>query len=217
MSAKYLLRIKVSVRKEASYSNRLLEQFTSQYKLHYPDHKIIDCEPSNIPHLDLDELNAGRTDVSKHTPELAEAFKLANQLTDDLIGASHVVIATPMHNWGMPSSLKAWIDRVINVKTFYSSKPLGGTPFTIIISSGGAYSAENNGRVHMDHLRGHLKTCITAMGAVEDDIKFVNCEPAGMMDGKIEWTDPASPYSRALARIPEVVHRAKTVPVAKDL
>ena len=217
MSAKYLLRIKVSVRNEASYSNRLLEQFTNQYKALYPDHKVIDCEPSNIPHLNLDELDAGRTDVSKHSPALAESFKLANQLTEDLIGASHVVIATPMHNWGMPSSLKAWFDRVINVKTFYSTKPLGGIPFSIIISSGGAYTAESNGRVHMDHLRGHLKTCITAMGAIEDDIKFIDCEPAGMMDyGKIEWTDPNSPYSKALSKIPSIVNRVK-VDAIKEL
>jgi FMN-dependent NADH-azoreductase len=50
---------------------------------------------------------------------LKEVVYLSDQLIDDLLLSDSLVIAGPMWNFGIPSSLKAWIDHVLRAgKTF---------------------------------------------------------------------------------------------------
>ncbi len=42
----------------------------------------------------------------------ADAEQLQKVLIEELTNADVVVIGAPMYNWGMPSTLKAWIDYV---------------------------------------------------------------------------------------------------------
>ena len=176
---KKLLQVTVSTRGEASYSLSLLNEFTSKFTSKHSNIEVVTRDVNNIPHLDYDSLTAGRTKVENQTPELKQAFALANILTDEIIDASHIVIATPMYNWGPPSALKAWIDRIINVRTYYdNNKPLKNTPITFIVVSGGPYSSDSGaGREKFDHLRPLLNDWFAAIGA--EDMKFVNCDPTG--------------------------------------
>ena len=101
-----LLRIAVSQRGAASYSNRLLEEFTTQWRALNPGLPVIDRDVQTIPHLSFDALEAGRADPASHSPTLAAAFQLAADITDELLTCRHLVIASPMYNWGPPSALK---------------------------------------------------------------------------------------------------------------
>lgn len=203
----HLLRIKVSTRGPKSYSLKVLEEFTHDFKANFPNVPIKDRVTASIPHLDYESLMAGVQNPADHTPELHEVYKLGDELTEELLSASHIVIATPMHNWCMPSSLKAWIDRVINYKTFYvGTKPLKGIPVTIIISSGGMYT--EGPRHHMDHLRPWIKECLQQMGSEEADIRFVDCEFAGAMDaGRTPVEDPSSGFMKAKAQVGDAARR----------
>lgn len=195
-SKKTLLRVTVSRRGSKSHTLAMLEEFTEHFKAKYPGCTIVDRATFDVPHIDFDNLEAGRTSVSKHTPDMVEAFKLASELTKELAAADHVVIATPMYNWGMPSSLKAWFDRVINTHTFYEKTiTLAGTPISLIIASGGGYSEAgshgNAERMKMDHLRPHLLTCLTQIGSAVDDIKFIDIDPTAPIDlGIFSRDDP---------------------------
>ena len=124
-----------------------------------------------------------------------------------MIGSSALVVATPMYNWGPPSSLKAWIDRIINVKTFYQqSGALSDLPVTFIISSGGLYSEGEN--MKHDFLRPLLDECFTRIGV--QDLVFINCDPAGPMDrGMVDSDSPDSAYAKALRQIPQAVSRIR--------
>ena len=138
---KYLLSVNTSTRGEKSWSNKLLQEFESSFKALHTGVEIKSRYTGDIPHLDFAAQSAGRTPLDKHSPADTVAFKLAEELTDEVIGASALVVATPMYNWGPPSSLKAWIDRIINVKTFYQQTgALADLPVTFIIASGGLYS-----------------------------------------------------------------------------
>ena len=47
------------------------------------------------------------------------AVALGNQMLEDFLAADIVVIGAPMYNFGIPSQLKAWIDRIaVAGKTF---------------------------------------------------------------------------------------------------
>jgi len=177
---KKLLRITVSTRGAESFSLQLLNEFTSRFTAKHSNIEIVTRDVNNIPHIDYEALTAGRTKVEDQTPELKEAFELANTLTDEILDASHIVIASPMYNWGPPSALKAWIDRIINCRTYYdNNKPLSKTPITFIVVSGGPYSSDSGaGREKSDHFRPLLNDWFVAIGA--QDMKFVNCDPTGI-------------------------------------
>ncbi len=115
----------------------MLSKFTEAFLKSHPSHRVVTREVQSIPHLDFEAIEAGRTDLKLHTPEMARAFALANELTDELVNADAVIVATPMYNWSLPSALKAWIDRVINCRTFYQrTDTVAKIPVTFIVISG---------------------------------------------------------------------------------
>jgi FMN-dependent NADH-azoreductase len=189
-----------------------LEEFTEQFQSNHPGYDIIDRDVYKIPHLEYDESEAGRTPVANQTPELAQAFELASELTTELHQASAIVIATPMFNWGPPSALKAYIDRIINTRNFYTkAESLKGIPITFIVVSGGPYSVDAGveKNVQLDHLRPLLSYCFSQIGA--DDIFFVNGDPTMPIQfGKVAENDPNSGMSRARVLIPQAASRVKT-------
>ena len=71
-----------------------------EFSRNYPEASINTRSTYEIPHLNYVELEAGRTFPVQQTEEQREAFILANELTDEVLAASHIVIATPMYNWG---------------------------------------------------------------------------------------------------------------------
>jgi len=204
---KYLLSVNTSTRGEQSWSNKLLQEFEGSFKALHTDVEIKSRYTGDIPHLDFAAQSAGRTPLDKHSSADSAAFKLAEELTDEVIGASALVVATPMYNWGPPSSLKAWIDRIINVKTFYQQTgALADLPVTFIIASGGLYSEGEN--MKHDFLRPLLDECFTRIGI--QDMLFINCDPAGPLDrGVIAADSPESAYMKAQKQIPQAVTRIR--------
>lgn len=108
-------------------------------------------------------------------PHDAEAFILSEQLIRELEDAAFVVIATPMHNYTVPASLKMWIDFVLrHGRTF---APIDGIktgllkdrPTLVIVTAGGIVSGE--GRFQPDHLTGYLGDVMSTIGI--QDLKFI--------------------------------------------
>lgn len=101
---------------------------------------------SPFPHLEEVHINSFFTPEESHTPEFAEAIKNSNSAIAELKDADAIVIGAPMYNFGIHSSLKAWIDHIARAgKTFsYSEKGPEGLiknkKVYIAISSGGVYS-----------------------------------------------------------------------------
>jgi FMN-dependent NADH-azoreductase len=207
MGVTYLLSVNSSTRAEQSWSNKLLGEFENQFTTIHQGVAIKSRFTGDVPHLDFAAQSAGRTPVEKHSATDTEAFALSNELTDELIGASALVVATPMYNWGPPSSLKAWIDRIINVKTFsQQTGAFSDLPVSFIIASGGLYSEGEN--MKHDFLRPLLDECFTRIGI--QDIKFINCDPAGPLDrGLVTPDSPESAYVKAQKQIPQAVARIR--------
>jgi FMN-dependent NADH-azoreductase len=204
----HLLSISVSTRAERSFSNRLREEFESQFLAAHPGVDVVSRFTGGIAHLDFEAMTAGRTPRTNHDERLVAAYELADELTTEFITADAVVISTPMYNWGPPSSLKAWLDRIINFSTFYQPvADLSRLPVTVIISSGGLYS-EGENAAH-DFLRPLLRECFTRIGI--RDLVFVNCDPAGPIDAGVVAIDaPDSGYAKALRALPAAVARRAT-------
>jgi FMN-dependent NADH-azoreductase len=75
-----------------------------------------------------------------------EALLLSDQLTEEVLSSDLLVIASPMWNFGLPSSLKAWIDHIVRPgKTFrYAGAGVEGLArgkkAILILASGGVFT-----------------------------------------------------------------------------
>lgn len=95
--------------------------------------------------------------------------KASDQYIEQLQTHQLVIVATPMYNFSIPSSLKAWIDHVARAgKTFSytASGPQGHLNHLkalVVRSSGGDYTSEQ--LAALDHTSSYLQTVFGFLGA----------------------------------------------------
>jgi FMN-dependent NADH-azoreductase len=126
-----------------SVTRQMTQRVEERLRVAYPQARIVrrDLAESPAPHLAEAAVRSFRSGGK------GGASTLSDELTDELLASDAVVIASPTWNFGIPSSMKAWIDHVVRAgKTFsYSEKgPAGlaaGKRAILIMSSGGVYSS----------------------------------------------------------------------------
>ena len=113
----------------------------------------------SIPHLDQ------ATITKFHTPDYQDT--LSYELIQEVKGADYMVICTPMHNFGISSGLKAWIDHiVISRQTFaYEKGKVQGLLKNIkkafvVVTSGGNYAEESE----YDNITKYLNVILRFIG-----------------------------------------------------
>lgn len=127
----------------------------------------------------LDQLQAQRSGAHVIARDLAaeplDHFTLASfgdtAVVDAFLAADTVVIGAPMYNFGIPSQLKAWIDRItIAGKTFRytpEGRPegLAGDKRVIVaISRGGFYDVGDA----MEHVETYLRDVLGFLGIIPE-------------------------------------------------
>jgi FMN-dependent NADH-azoreductase len=146
----YLLYITVSPMGANSKSRSIGEKFLEAFKASHPDMDVVvkDLSATPVPHLDGETLFYGYTPEDKRPETMVKKHEARVALAKEVIEASHIVIATPMWNWGPPSVLKAYIDQIIQIGVLdpYTQQHLKGKSWTVIIASGGGYSGDSGGR-----------------------------------------------------------------------
>jgi len=177
---KHILRINCSPRAQEAESFRLSEAILGHLMARYPGAALTDRHLSAdaASHVDPGYARAlggfASPDGNEHRGTLAESEKLIRELetTDALI------IGTPMHNYTVPSTLKAWIDHIVRVFRTFQPTPQGkvGTlqdrPTFIAIASGGSYSGEPPRQP--DFLTPYLRAILNTVGI--HDIAFFSIQ-----------------------------------------
>lgn len=136
----------------------------------------------------LKKLNPRATVVTRDLaaaplPHLTLEALADHSVADEFLAADVVVIGAPMYNFGIPSQLKAWIDRLaIAGKTFrYSEKgPVGlaGGRKVIVASSRGGFYNIGSPLADLDHQESYLRGLFGFLGVT--DVKFVRVEGTAM-------------------------------------
>jgi FMN-dependent NADH-azoreductase len=133
-----------------SVSRELTAAFVTQWKASHPGGRVIDRDlnATAIPPINSEWVSAVYTPEAARTPQQKELLSLSDSLLTELEQADEYVIGTPMHNFGVPSVLKLWIDQIARVgRTFaYGEKGqkglITGKKATFIIATGGMYDAQ---------------------------------------------------------------------------
>jgi FMN-dependent NADH-azoreductase len=137
-----------------------------------------------ISHIDKDyAISQGASaDVSQEG-----SMALSEELIQELEGSHMVVIGTPMHNFTVPSALKAWLDHVVRARRTFNVTADGkvGTlhdrPVFVAISSGGRVSGERARQP--DFLTPYLKAVLGIVGL--HDLTFFSVEGTGSSPGSV--------------------------------
>jgi FMN-dependent NADH-azoreductase len=132
----------------------------------------------NLPHLDETTLRAIYTKDAAEALKLKEAARLSDQLTEELLASDFLVIATPMWNFGIPPSLKAWVDLVVRPgKTFvYAENGVLGLAkdkrAILVLASGGVFT--EGPWKSWDFVEPYLRRILSFIGI--DDVQAVRAE-----------------------------------------
>jgi FMN-dependent NADH-azoreductase len=135
-----------------------------------------DVGANPLPHLTAETVAAIKGEPASEA-ELA-ARVLSDSLVAELAAADILVIASPMYNFGMSSTLKSWFDHVLRAGVTFrytAEGPEGlmtGKKAVVIESRAGFYS-EGPGAA-LDGQEPHIRTLLGFMGI--DEVTFVRAE-----------------------------------------
>jgi FMN-dependent NADH-azoreductase len=143
-----ILHITSSARGAASYSSRVAAQVIDQISARNPGTSVTvrNVARDPLPHIDDDFIIATKSPDGPQTERQHALLAQSDALVDELFAADMIVIAAPMINFTIPSTLKTWIDHVARAgRTFsYTEKgPQGlvtGKQVILIGARGGVYS-----------------------------------------------------------------------------
>ncbi len=207
-----ILYLRSSLLGHESVSNQLADEFLEGLKARNPGARVttLDLAKDPLPHLGAEEFEAWTVPDEQRRDAQRELAALSDQLIDALFAHDTLVLAVPMYNLGIPSTLKAWIDRVARAgKTFrYTTEgPEGlvnGVRAYLFFARGGVYR-----NTSLDTQTGHLRAVLGLMGVT--DVESVYAEGLNMGDetrsaGLAEAQSTINML--ATGRTPEVSHEA---------
>lgn len=185
-----ILVVNSSPNPETSISRDLTDQFMESWKQNNPDTTVTyrDVGLNPLPHLDQLTIGSYYTPVDDRSDEQKAAIALSDVIVDEAEAADVIVIGSPMHNFGITSGLKAWVDHLARVgRTFHYTEngpvgALGGRKVYVLTTRGGRYSGDAPASA-MDMQEPYLRTVLGFVGL--DDVTFIHAEGLAMgTDGK---------------------------------
>lgn len=147
-----LLHLAVSARGDESHSRAVAAAFIDRLRGEVAGLQVTerDLARTPLPHPDAAFVRAslawGAADMAGlPAGEPPQALALSEQLLDELAQADALLISTPMHNFTVPSALKAWIDLVVRPGRSFRNTPAGkqpclrDRPVWVVVACGGPF------------------------------------------------------------------------------
>lgn len=139
-----LLRIDASVRGDASVSRRLGDDIVARLRADDPRLRVTRWELGrDTPHIDAAWVAASFTPEADRSPAQRALLAESDAAVSALRTADVVVLTTPIYNFSVPSTLRAWIDQVCRPGLTFRYGPagpeglLGDRPVYVALASGG--------------------------------------------------------------------------------
>lgn len=177
---------------ENSISRAITADFVQAWKNANPDGTIVvrDLATNPVPVLDGEAIFADYTPEADRPASMAAKRALRQELIDEITGVDEIVVSTPMWNWSVPSTLKAYIDQIIipGVLDGSGASGLAGKKVTAIMSQGGSYKP-GAPREGWDFGSGYLELVFTALGSTDVEVIVSEFGLAGVAPGMEDFVD----------------------------
>ena len=168
-----VLKVESSARREGSVTRRLAERILSELTEGGVSITVATRDvAAGLPVVDEAWIGANFTEPAERTAEQNAHLALSDELVREVRDADVLVIGAPVYNFGIPASLKAWIDLVARAReTFrYTDEgPVGlleGKRAVILLASGGTALGSE-----VDFASGYLRQVLGFVGIT--DVTFV--------------------------------------------
>ncbi len=193
-----LLQINTSLYSENGQSSKLTGEFVAAWQARHPEGRVVrrDLAADPLPHLTAERFLAFRTPANERTPEQQAAVADSDALIAELKSADVVVLGLPMYNFGIPSTLKSYIDHIgrAGVTFRYTEKGpeglIGDRKVYVLVARDGRYL--NNGT---DPASEYLRTFFGFIGI--RDLEFIYAE--GLAYGEDARRDALAGAHRQIA------------------
>lgn len=188
---KRILIINASSKVEGSYSRKLSGHFEALWRAKNPEDQIThrDIGKNHVPHVTEEWISGAFKPEEMLTEAEKEALSFSDVLVEELQQTDIVVIASPMYNWSIPSTLKAYIDQVVRSKKVLGIDPTKPTdPYVgllknkkahlLLVRGGGGYdTGEYNS--YMEHQKSYLTLVLNTIGIKDVEAITMNLSTMG--------------------------------------
>jgi len=184
-----LLRVDASARLNHSITRQMADRFINGWRTRESDVQIVPRDVGRQPPSIVSEasIRAGFTPPENRSQDMIDELEESMTLINEVRRADVVVLGAPLYNYGLPASLKAWIDQIIRPgETFSFDLQRGDFPIQstlsgkslVVLSSRGEFGFEPGGnRDGWNHLNPHLRTVATRLlGIAAEDIYEIASE-----------------------------------------
>ncbi len=179
-----ILHIISSPRGATSFSIKLGNGLVEQLQAANPGSTVTvrDLATQPFPQLEEAKLQSFFTPAENRTPAQQEAASHSDEAIAELLAADTIVIGAPLYNFGIPSTLKAWIDHIARAGltfSYASGTPEGlvkGKKIYVALSSGAVYS--EGPMAAYDFVAPYLTTVLGFLGMT--DVTVVRVEGTSM-------------------------------------
>lgn len=123
-----------------SHTRRLSARFVRRWHLQRPQDEVVyrDVALQSPAPVSGRWVHAAFTSPAQREPWMRDVLAQSDALVDELLAADLIVIGVPMYNFGMPSTLKAWIDNIVRVgRTFGFDRSRTGEPYWPLLTNQG--------------------------------------------------------------------------------
>jgi FMN-dependent NADH-azoreductase len=147
-----LLYVRTSLYGAQGASSQLAERFIAEWRVRHPGGQVItrDLAADPAPHLTAERFQAFNTRPEDRTSEQQAVVEYSDALIDELRAADTIVLAVPMYNFGVPSTLRTYFDHVARAGVTFrytSAGPeglLAGRRAYVFVTRGGIYGGEHD-------------------------------------------------------------------------
>lgn len=164
-----LLHVAVSPREGQSHSRRAAQLVVEQLAQAAAGLHVIerDLAEAPLPHPDAGFVEASLMPDADRTEAHRTQLRLSETLIGELEAADAVLISTPVHNYTVPSALKAWIDLVVRPERTFRRTPTGkvgmlaNRSVLVVSASGGNFDGAH---AQTDFLMPYLRYVFATLG-----------------------------------------------------
>lgn len=205
-----ILVVNGSPRGERSLSRQLASSFVDCWRASAISGQVKqrDVGRNPPPFVTEDWVAAAFTPPADRTSQMKNALEYSDVAIAELSNADVLVLATPMHNYGLPAATKAWVDQVIRVnETFSFDLGRGDFPIEpklsgkrmVLLTSAGEFGFEPSGiRAGKNHLHPHVETIAHYLGVSNSWGASIEYQEFG--DERFEESK-----ARAFSKLPKIV------------
>lgn len=186
-----ILKINASPRKYDSVSRQLVDRLVARISL--PTTTVIDRDLTTpLPQITELWLHAYWTAQQDRTADQTAALALSDELVAEVHGAQALVFGVPIYNFGVPASLKAWVDLVARDKetfVYHGNDPSG------LLRNKSAFVVMTSGGIPIDDPHDHATPFLRTF------LQFIGITDITVIDAGMLAVDEPAAIAKAWAQI----------------